>query len=118
MYGLPQDTDLRFLRDKLLLQVCTGVNEVILRFDGDISILIQTDIAHRSGQVRTALYELPIPATPMLLRLLHSSIVRTEIKPPGTLVLEFSNGEAIEIYDTSPQYESYHITYDGKMIVV
>jgi hypothetical protein len=118
MYGLPRDTDLGFFKGKLLLQVCTGVNEVILRFDGDISLTIQTDIAHRSGEVLTALYKLSIPATPMLLRLLHSSVIRTEIKAPGTLILEFSNGEAIEIYDTSSQYESYHITYDNRMIIV
>jgi|SRR5271157_865564 len=118
MYGLPENTDLSFFTGKVLRQVCTGVNEVILHFDGDISLTIQTDIGHRLGDVFAALYKLPIPATPMLVRLLHCSIIRTGIKPPGTLILEFSNGEAIEIYDACSEYESYQITYNGKIIVV
>ena len=118
MYGLAENTDLGFFTGKALLQVRTGVNENILYFEGDITLNISTDIGHKSGDEFTAIYKTAIPATPMLVRLLHYSVVRATVKLPGTLILEFSNEEAIEIYDTSTRYESYHITYDGKIIVV
>jgi hypothetical protein len=118
MYGLAENTDLSFFTDKTLRQVRTGANENILYFDGDITLTITTDIAHRSGEVFTAIYKTAVPAAPMLIGLLDHSIVRATVKLPGTLILEFSNKETIEIYDTSTTYESYNITYNGKLIVV
>lgn len=118
MYGLPENTDLSFFNGKILLQVCIGYNEVILRFDGDVSITIQTDIAHKSGDVFTALYKTIIPSAAMLVSFIHKSISKASAKSPGTLVLEFSNGEGLEIYDTSSEYESYQIMHDANLIVV
>ena len=118
MYGLPEKTDLSFLKGKQLLQVCIGYNEVILNFDGDLSILAQTDIGHRSSQLPIAIYETSIAAAPVLVRFLHQSVANASAGPPGTLILEFSNGESLEIYDTSSHYESYKINYDGKTIIV
>ncbi len=118
MYGLPNNTDLSFFRGKLLLQVCIGYNEVILRFSDDLSVTLQTDIGHKKAGVCMALYKTMIPSASVLVNLLHTSIVNASAEPPGTLVLEFSNNEMLEIYDTSQQYESYQIVYGDKMIVV
>jgi hypothetical protein len=118
MYGLPENTDLRFFTNRVLLQVCLGANEAILRFDGDVSVTAQTDMGHKSAGVFTALYKTIIPSAAMLVRFLHTSVIGASVRSPGTLVLEFSNGEALELYDTSSDYESYQITYDGNTIVV
>jgi hypothetical protein len=118
MYGLAENTDLSFLKGKQLLQVCIGCNEVILHFDRDLSINAQTDIGHSSGKVLSAVYKTPIAAAPVLVRFLHESVVNASVVLPGTLILEFSNGEGLEIHDASSQYESYQINYDGKTIVV
>src|SRR5262249_27540016 len=118
MYGLPEKTDLSFLKGKQLLQVCIGYNEVILHFDGNVSINAQTDIGHSSRGVQTTIYKTSIAAAPMLVHFLHESVTNASATAPGTLVLEFSNGETLEIQDSSPQYESYTINYCGKIIVV
>jgi len=41
MFGLPSDFDASFLEGAMVLQVCIGLHEVILNFDGDISITIE-----------------------------------------------------------------------------
>jgi hypothetical protein len=97
MYGLPDHTDLSFIKDKALLQVCIGFNEVILNFDGNISITAQTDIAHTLNGEITAVYKASIPTAPMLVRFLHESVTRVSIQAPGTLVLQFSNNEGLAI---------------------
>lgn len=119
MYGLPENIDLSFFHGKVLQQVCIGYNEAILRFGDDVSITIETDIGHKSsaGEI-TALYKTIIPSAPMLASFMHSSIVKASAILPGTLALEFSNGEVLEVYDTSSQYESYIIKYGDKTIVV
>ncbi len=118
MYGLPENTDLGFLKEQVLRQVCVGANEVILRFADDISITCQTDIGHKKAGVCTALYRDMITCGAMLVNFLHTSIINASAESPGTLVLKFSNDEALEIYDTSQEYESYQITYGNKTIVV
>ena len=40
MYGLPLDTDLRFLVGSVLTQVCIGENEVLLNFEPETSIMV------------------------------------------------------------------------------
>jgi hypothetical protein len=118
MYGLSENTDVSFFEKKVLLQVCIGFHEVILRFDPDISITAQTDIGHFSGDLCLGIYKSPVGAGPMLVRFLECTVVKAFAELPGTLGLEFSNGEGIEIYDSSPTYESYQIVHGGKIIVV
>jgi hypothetical protein len=118
MFGLPENTDLSFFKDKILLQVCIGCNEAILHFDDDVSVTIEGEIGHRSEGMVTALYKTIIPSAPILLDFIHASIVKALVQPPGTLLLEFSNGEALEIYDSSTGYESYQIKSGEKIIVV
>ena len=118
MYGLPEKTDLSFLKGKQLLQVCIGCNEVVLNFDGDLSITAQTDIGHKSAKLPSTIYKTSIAAAPVLVRFLHESVANASVALPGTLVLEFSNTETLEIYDSSSHYESYVINYAAKTIVV
>lgn len=123
MYGLSADVDLSFLVGRELHQVCIGRHQAILYFPdptaGDVSISIETDIGHKSkiGEL-TALYKTIIPAAPTLVSLMNCIIVKAFAAPPGTLVLVFSNDEVLEVYDTSLEYESYQISYGGKVIVV
>ena len=119
MNGLSADTDLSFLFGKVLGQVCIGYSEAILHFWDGVSITIMSDIGHvsSSGEA-TAVYKTIRPAAPMLVGFLHCSVERASALPPGTLVLEFSNGDKLEIYDSSPQYESYLIKHGDNVIVI
>jgi len=119
MYKLPDNVDLTFFKGSLLLQICIGANEVILRFENQISITIQTDIVHKSqsGDV-TAIYKSITTSASMLVSFLHYKITEAIAIDPSTISLRFSNGEYLEIYDTSTQYESYQINNGDKTIIV
>lgn len=119
MYGLPLDTDLSFFRGRQLRQLCIGCNEAILKFGDHVSLTIQTDIGHKStARELIALYKMILPAVPMLVSLINSTVTNACAIPPGTLALEFSNGDILEIYDSSSEFESYQIWHDNHLIVV
>jgi len=44
MHGLPKNIDLDFLKEKKLEQVCISSHQIILKFDEDISISIESVI--------------------------------------------------------------------------
>ncbi len=118
MAALPRDTDLSFLQGKMLSQVCIGATEVNLHFDDDVSIEIAQGVGHRSAGELMAIYKTSIPAAPMLTSFLLQSIVKWSVEPLGTLVLEFSNQETLEIYYNDEAVDSYAISSRDKSIVV
>ena len=101
MHGISAATDLNFFLDRILEQVCIGCSEAILRFGDDVSITVMTDISHTSsaGEL-TAIYKTIKPSASMLVNLINLSVKKASAMPPGTLILEFSNGDKLEIYDT------------------
>ncbi len=118
MFGLSANIDLSFLKSRELLQVCIGANEAILNFDGDISITIETDICYRSAKGDSTRFTDILHAASSLARLINSVVARVWREDPGTLLLEFSGGEIIELHDTSSKYESYQIRHGQRVIVV
>ena len=119
MHGLRSDIDLSFLVGQELQQVCIGRHVATLCFGDNVSVCIECEIAHKSnlGEV-TALYMTKLPCASMLVDFINTTIIKAYGNPPGTLVLEFSNKEVLEIYDSNTVYESYHITSGEKTIVV
>jgi hypothetical protein len=119
MNGLSTDTDLTFLNGRMLTGVRIGGCDFTLSFDDDVSIYGTADMGHRSADGElTALYKMPIPAALMLCGFLYQSVVRSSVEAPGTLVLEFSNRQILEIYDSNSHHESYNITARHGTIVV
>lgn len=118
MYGLPSDLDLGFLVGPTLLQVCIGENEVILRFDGDISITIESRFLVRDLSGRETVFENAPPAAASLLDLLSDSIAEVLGQLDGTLRLSFAKGGILEVYDSSKDYESYQIQHGKDIHVV
>lgn len=119
MYGLPLDTDLRFLEERALQQVCIGANEAILNFDDGVSLTIQTDVAHMSPEGNLiALYRSILPSVPTLVGLINATVKNARAMSPGTLVLRFSTGDVLEIYDSSTEYESYQVWHGSDVIIV
>ncbi len=117
MHGLPKDVDLSFLADAELLQVCFGSNEVILKFDKEISITVESRFRVRIDECEED-YDDASPSAALLVRFLSSSITEVVGQEDGTLHLEFSQGGTIEIYDSSQEYESYQIRHGAKIHVV
>lgn len=117
MYGLPDDLDLGFLVGTTLLQVCIGANEVILKFDADICITIETRFRIRDANGHDAVYDNAPSAAVSLVAILSDSIAEVRGKQDGTLRLSFSKSAVLELYDSSKEFESYQIQH-GKHIHV
>jgi hypothetical protein len=118
MHRLPPDLDLSFFKDKPLLQVCIGANELILHFDDDVSITVTSRIAVRGPLERQDTYEDFSKAAPAVLSLLNDVVTMAEGDAAGTLALAFRSGICLEFHDTSDHYESYLVRHSDKTIVV
>ncbi len=122
MYGLAKEKDLGFMLNKELLQVCIGLNEVLLNFDAEMSILLQCpyEVIPSSG-LRGRLADQPqhqAGSAVSLLPLIGSKIAGVENQGEGRLVLFFSNGSSLIIQEDDAPYESYQITTPEQRIIV
>ncbi len=118
MYGLPRDVDLAFFIGKTLLQVCIGAHDLILNFDGDVSVTVTSAVACRGSNASIEKYSDFREAAYAVAALLNHSVISAEGDDAGTLAITFDGGEVLFIYDDSREYESYTITSDGGLIVV
>lgn len=118
MYGLPEDIDLNFLMGKRLIQICISTHQIIMRFDDDITISVESAIKLFDDKGDVHLYEDNRSINQDLLMLLENSISDVISNKTGTLILHFDNGNKVELNDDSAKYESYQIVGDGQTIVV
>jgi hypothetical protein len=118
VYGLPKDVNLRFLVGKELIQVAVGLYDIILNFDGQLSISVQTTLYHGKEGEPLVAYEVGPSSAGILMPLLGNSIKRFIANQDGTLSMIFSNGECVEIRDDNTHYECYQIEHEGNLIVV
>ena len=118
MYGLPSTLDLSFLCGKTLLQICVGGADLILNFDGDVSITVTSSVGWTNAQKAHDVYEDFSKAVSVVATLLNKPVVSSRGNPSGTLTLEFLGGVTLELYDDSKQYESYVIKHGSDVIVV
>ncbi len=118
MYGLPKDIDLRFLEQNELQNISVGKYAVILNFEAEITMTIQSrfvcSVDERSKVVDE---KLPSSASGML-ALVGDRVIKADGCANGTLKLTFSSGEYLVVYDDDPNYESYVITRAGNTVVV
>lgn len=108
MYGLTKETDIGFLSDLELEQVCIGLYQVILHFDKDVSICLECE------------YEVDSKINDVmgLVRLLGNRVVLSINRGEGEIALQFSNGSVVVIQDSNLDTESYQIIAPGKQIIV
>jgi hypothetical protein len=113
MYGLPKDFDGSFLVGRTLEMVCFSQYQVYLHFDEKIIITVASAFSYKTDLV----VDVPVQES-NLMELVGSSVLAASGEVNGTLSLLFNTGQALKIYDTSKQYESYAIAHDGKEIIV
>jgi hypothetical protein len=118
MFGLAENVDLSFFRDREVLQVCIGWTQAQIHLDGNVSLFIETEMRHRSRAGPVVQHTDIRASAVMLASLLGLRVLSAKREPPGTLVLEFSDGSLLEVLDSSPRYESYQIKYADQLIVV
>jgi hypothetical protein len=118
MYGLPVGTDVSFLMESSLVQVCIGENETILNMHPRISIMIASVVRVIPPGGAESAFEDSRQLGTALLPVLGSSVTDVSIVPPGTLRLTWSSGYVIEIIDSWKEFESYTVTNADRTIVV
>ncbi len=119
MYGLPEDFDTSFLLGKRLELICFSENTANFHFDGGLRFTIESAYAHQSSEPGAVdqLNEVPVLSS-TIMQLLGSSIVDGAGTKDGTLILTFENGHKLKFFDTSREYESYVIDFNGTTIIV
>lgn len=117
MYGLAQDADLTFFVNRQLLQVCLGPHQVIVKFDGRVSINSSStmQVSVSTGAVRS---DDPRVLGPALLGLLTDTVTGVQWSTDGTIRLAFAGGGSLQLVDDASPFESYEIQHGEGLIVV
>lgn len=118
MYGLPKNIDLNFLKGIQLIQICISFNHVIMRFDNDVTISVESVFKLFTDEGEVRFHSENISINTDFINLLGETIIGLEAYESGTLVLYFENGSKVELYDDSKKYESYEIRGNGRTITV
>ena len=117
MYGLDKGTDLAFLLGRTLIQVCVGLYQVILNFDGDVTISIEGRFEHEPPSETRHRGGVP-EAAKSLVDLLGKEIRGVEVGDGGTLQIWFSGGDLLSLLDSNATAESYQIQGPSEDIIV
>jgi len=118
MYGLPSSVSLSFLEGRTLLQVCIGLHDLILNFDGDTTITVCSSIGYSTTFAQVKRYVDFRQSATVLCTFLGTTIRAAKNAGDGTLALEFTKGRTLHLYDDSTDYESYTIKHGDQLIVV
>lgn len=124
MNGLAADTDLTFLNEAQLEQICVGRHQVSINLvrpdpsDPPIYIAIESSVRFVSPAGEEFVSEESLEISPALLPLLGSTVTDVSILPPGTLRLTWSSGHVLDVIDSVEHYESYTIANGDTVIVV
>jgi hypothetical protein len=98
--------------------VCIGAHDLILNFDGGVSVTVTSCIGFTSSSTPTQRYDDFRQAASILVTLINQKIVSAEGEKPGTLTLKFDDDRMLSVYDDSREYESYAIKNGEQLIVV
>lgn len=118
MYRLSIDSDLTCFIGVNLLQVCVGVNELILNFENDVivTVLSRYSICTHGGE--PTVYDDTRAGLGAVVALLHDVVVRACATDAGGLLLEFRGGTTLTLFDGNDRYESFWIKNGASTIVV
>jgi len=118
MYGLPGDFDGEFLVGCVLAQICFTENQITLHFDANVAITIEGPYAYQDTPLVEDPSTLRVPASSSnLMQLIGHRVSRVEVTREATLSLFFENSHVLKCFDT-PQYESYQIRHEARVIIV
>ena len=118
MYGVPDSAEWLFLVGREVLQVCIGLHQVSLRFDGAVSMNIECDFDH-APVADTLSSESGLPQKAAgLVSLLGSKVASVLSEGGKTLAIRFTNKETLKVCDSNEMYESFQVTTPDKEIIV
>lgn len=104
------DTSFNFLQNKQLMQVCVGENEILLRFDDQITTTIEVPISHtQSGDSVNKIENFRTDQC-TLTQLLGSKLSSATLTEGQCLTLAFSNGDKLSFQSDGSGNECFQIS--------
>ena len=119
MYGINSTAKFDFLINKSLNQICIGLYQLMLNFDGPVTIATECTLHLSTADGATIEIRSDNHETARNLTCLLGSTVDTiDLKGREELTLYFSNDHALTIIDNSDGSESFSVTAnDIEMII-
>jgi Family of unknown function (DUF6188) len=91
----------------------------MLNFDNHVTITIEGALAYQTPSDKGSFQKIAPPVSSTnLMELLEHKVISASAQPNGTLSLTFDNGHSVECLDSSPTYESYRMSFNGKTFIV
>jgi len=118
MHGLQvTESELSFLNGAIVSQVCVGQNEMILRFDNDVTITVTSEvICFYSTETSVRFSDFSRGAS-VVCSLLGQAVLGLTISDAGRqLLLDFGDTSFVLI-DDCEEFESFTIAFGGKTYV-
>lgn len=97
-----------------LMQICVGEYQVVMNFDGDVSVAVETELSTPSADWRRGLA--PPDAGSRLIPFLGRSVAKASIEE-GDLVIEFERGGSVKVRVADDGYESCQIHGPGFALI-
>jgi hypothetical protein len=118
MYKLPKSFDGAFFIGRTLELQSFSFNAVLFAFDMNVSITVYSSLQHKFGQFDRSSTVQNVPLTESrLMQLVGHTLTSVEGDANGTLTVEFDNGHVVQVFDDSPDFESY-IIFDGEAEII
>lgn len=116
MYGIPKDFPFEAVTKEVIVQICFGWNQIILRFDEVISISVECSIILDEDVLNE--HEDICRHAGRLLQLLHQKINSVTTDNDKDLKFTFDSGATLTLCDDSEHYESYIVDVADKKYVI
>jgi hypothetical protein len=117
VFGLDVSQSFDFFVGGLLSQVCVGQNELILHFDNDTRMLVESELRIRSPHAESHFSD-SVEAGRAATYLLGLEVSSARAMSDRTLRIEFGTAASVEVYDSESHYESFTVMWPGGTIVV
>jgi hypothetical protein len=119
MHGLPESFTGEAFVGRTLTSVTVYSNQVIFSFGDGASLRVESSYSVSSAEAVSASDVRAAPSfDPALMRLLDSRVAKVSPHADGTLHFTFENALVLAVFDDEPNYESYHLTWDGQELTV
>lgn len=113
MYGIPDALDLSAVAGTSSSELRVGQFDLQFTF-GPVRFAVQSPINLFRGGKMFAHWEKGRWPEPGFFDLLNVNIIRCEVRHNRLIVLEFENGIAMHLEDSSDQFECMQIYFDGE----
>lgn len=118
MHGLSKSLDLAIFVGRELQTVSFYPYTIHFGFDAELSINLESSYLHQvAADGPEDRIDVP-PSESTLMQLAGKVVERAEREGEGTLVLRFTEGHVLKLFDDTKWYESYQIEYKGVRTIV